>query len=177
VSLFIESGAKAKLSIYNLLLSDFEEFKKLTCPIKSTEYSYLQQSRFFSLFGKEEISLSQFCILGHGFNEDIYLIGEDIDVGILERKLYATFSYSLNDPIEFIIIPIQHYYDSAGIEIIKFFSSVVRGKAKIFRWQSLIKNPYNKVYDELINIFSGDSALVNDHFIEYSIINKNNFDN
>jgi hypothetical protein len=176
MSIFIEKDAKARLSIYNLLLSDFEEFKKLTCPIKSTEYSYLQQSRFFNLFGKEEISLSQFCILGHGFNENIYLIGEDIDAGVLERKLYATFSYSLNDPIEFIIIPIQHYFDKARIEITNFFSNVIREKSEMFKWRSLIKNPYNKVYDELINIFSGNSALVNDHFVEYSIIKKNNFD-
>lgn len=169
MSLFIENGAKAKLSIYHHLLSDPEEFKRLTRPVKSTEYSYLRQSRFLGPSLKEEISLSQLCILGHGLNENIYLIGENSGIGILERKLYATFSYSAGNPAEFIIIPMHYYSDEIKNGIVAFFSDRIKKKAGNFRWRSLIENPYNKVYDELAGEFNGVSLLASEHFIEYCI--------
>jgi hypothetical protein len=169
VSLFIENGAKAKLSIYHQLLSNSEEFKRLTGSIKSTEYSYLQRSRFINPCRKEDVSLSQICILGHGFNEDIYLIGRNFDIGVIEKTLYATFSYSQEPPIEFIIVPMWKYSEKVKDKITEFFSKVVKEKEKSFQWQSLIENPYNKVYDELINRFSGNSVIIDNHFIEYRI--------
>jgi hypothetical protein len=47
---------------------------------------------------REEVSLLQLCALGHGLNENIYLIGEDSGIGIPERNLYAAFSYSRGEP-------------------------------------------------------------------------------
>jgi hypothetical protein len=120
---------------------------------------------------KEEVSLLQLCMLGHGFNENIYLIGENTGIGILERTLYATFSYSLDGPIGFIIIPMQSYSNKVKDEITNFFSDVIK-KNDNFKWQSLTENPYNKVYDSLINSFSGSSTLINDCFIEYCIIKR-----
>jgi hypothetical protein len=119
---------------------------------------------------QEEISLSQLCVLGHGINENIYLIGENSNSGILERHLYATFSYSCKEPIEFIIIPIGRYSDKAKGHLTALFSDIINKKVKNFLWQSLIGNPYNKVYDELISVFSGSSIKVNNSFVEYRII-------
>jgi hypothetical protein len=169
MSIFVENGDKAKLSIYHHLLSSSKEFEKLTCPIKSTEYAYLRKSRFISDSMQEEISLFQLCTLGHGINENIYLIGENFNSGILERRLYATFSYSCKEPIEFIIIPVGHYSDKAKDHLISLFSDVINKNVKNFLWRSLIENPYNKVYDELMFLFSGRSINVNNNFVKYCI--------
>jgi hypothetical protein len=72
---------------------------------------------------REEISLLQLCVLGHGINENIYLIGENSNIGILERNLYATFSYSHKEPIEFIVIPISYYSDKAKDRLTGLFSN------------------------------------------------------
>jgi hypothetical protein len=119
---------------------------------------------------QEEVSLLQLCILGHGINEDIYLIGENSSIGILERNLYATFSYSHKEPIEFIVIPIGYYSDKAKDRLTDLFSNVIKKKAKNFLWQSLSENPYNKVYDKLVNIFPGGSIRINNNFTEYRIV-------
>jgi hypothetical protein len=121
---------------------------------------------------QEEVSLLQLCVLGHGINEDIYLIGENSSIGILERNLYATFSYSRKEPIEFIVIPIGCYSDKVKDQLTDLFSNIIKKKTKNFLWQSLFENPYNKIYDELINIFSGTSVKINSDFIEYRITRK-----
>jgi hypothetical protein len=169
MSLFIEGGTKAELSIHRHLLSSFDEFKRFTRPVKDTEYSYLLNSRFLSTAMREELSLLQICILGHGFNENIHLIGENSGNGILERHLYATFSYSRKEPVEFIVIPTGRYSSGANSWLAEFFSGVIKRKARNFLWRSLIGNPYNKAYDELINVFAGSSGRADDNFVEYRI--------
>jgi hypothetical protein len=111
-------------------------------------------------------------VLGHGINENVYLIGENSSIGILERNLCATFSYSRKEPIEFIVIPVSCYSDKVKDRLTDLFSNVVKKKTRNFLWQSLIENPYNKIYDELINIFSGTSFKVNNDFVEYHIARK-----
>jgi hypothetical protein len=118
---------------------------------------------------QEDISLLQLCILGHGFNEDIYLIGENSSIGVLERTLYATFSYSAKEPVEFIIIPIWHYSDKTKEQLVNLLAGIVKKKTKSFLWRSSIENPYNKVYDEIISIFSGNSTKISSDLVEYYI--------